>query len=60
MTTRRLPPGPTPPGVRSPVRESRVGRTRSPEALTPSTGGASEVADGAADALLSIGAMVSS
>ena len=29
ITTRRRPPGPTSPGVRSPVRESRVGRTRS-------------------------------
>jgi len=30
ITTRRRPPGPMSPGVRSPVRESRVGRTRSP------------------------------
>src|ERR1700722_17707134 len=32
MTRRRRPPGPAPPGARSPVRESRVGRTRSPSA----------------------------
>src|SRR5271165_2867294 len=48
ITTRRRPPGPTSPGVRSPVRESRVGRTRSAAAAAAAAAAAGAVGDVAA------------
>src|SRR6202035_1156097 len=47
ITTRRRPPGPMSPGVRSPVRESRVGRTRSAAAAAAAAAGAGAPATGA-------------